>query len=115
MKRFLIAVLAGFVALAGLAGTAAAKSAAGKVVAVEGDKVTVQLEKGSAADFPVGTSGVEVKGGGKSVKGKVLASGGNKVTIQVKKGAASSLAAGAAVEVEAAEKAKAGGEELQGC
>ncbi len=97
-----------------LAGPALAKGTAAKVVAIEGEKVVLQVAEDGAANFPVGTRGLDVKSAnGASVRGRVVAANGNKITLRVVKGKASSLSVGAAVEIEKAMKT--GSEEMQGC
>ncbi len=97
-----------------LAGPALAKGTAGKVVAIEGEKVVLQLGAGGGTSFPVGTRGLDIKNAnGVSVRGRVVAASGDKITLRIVKGKASSLAVGAAVEIERAMKA--GSEEMQGC
>ncbi len=102
------------VATLSLAGPVFAAGTPGKVAAVEGDKVVVQLGNGGAAAFPLGTRGIDIKTvAGVSVRGKVVAVNGDKVTFRIMRGKASSLTAGASVELERAMKA--GSEEMQGC
>lgn len=108
MKKTMIVLAAALAATACMAGFAF--GAGGKVVSVEGDKVTVSAKGHGLAN---GAGGVTVKGSGGSVTGKVTAVADDKVTVQVRKGKASSLKAGDAVTVEG--KAKGGAEEMQGC
>ena len=97
-----------------LAGPVLAKGTAGKVVAIEGEKVVLQLAEGGGASFPVGTRGLDIKGAdGVSLRARVVAANGDKVTFRIMRGKASSLAVGAAVEVDRAMKS--GSEEMQGC
>jgi len=97
-----------------LAGPALAKSATGKVLAIDGVKVVLQVGEGEAADFPLGTRGIDIKtADGVSVRGKVVAVSGDKITFRIMKGKASSLTVGASVALERAMKP--GSEEMQGC
>ncbi len=97
-----------------LAGPALAKGTAGKVVAIDGEKVVVQLADGGGASFPVGTRGLDIKSGnGVSLRGRVVAASGDKITLRIMRGKASSLAVGAAVDIE--KPIKTGSEEMQGC
>lgn len=78
-----------------------AGGAVGKVVSAEEDKVTVQLEEGKAAGFPVGTRDVELKkDGAVVVSGRIMSVNGDKVTLAVIKGKYTDLPAGTSVEVE---------------
>lgn len=96
------------------AGSALAKGASGTVVAVDGDKVSVQFEKGKAAGFPVGMRDVEIRAhGGATVRGRVMAVKGDRITVKVVRGKASSLSVGAPVDV--GQAADAGAEGIDGC
>ncbi|HEY3489887.1 MAG TPA: hypothetical protein VGK27_07175 [Candidatus Deferrimicrobiaceae bacterium] len=108
MRKKMIVLMGAMLATACMVGFAFA--AAGKVVSVQGEKVTVSAKGHGLA---VGAAGVEVKGPGGTIKGKVAEVDGDKVTIQVRKGKASSLKAGEAVSID--QKKKAGSEEMQGC
>ncbi len=97
-----------------LAGPVLGAGTSGKVASVDGDKVIVQVDKGGAAAFPVGTRGIDIKSAdGVSLRGKVVAVNGDKITFRVMRGKASSLSAGTAVDLQRA--LKAGSEEMQGC
>ncbi len=112
--RSVAIVAAVFLAAVSVAGPVLAKGTAGKVVAIEGEKIVLQLAEGGGASFPVGTRGLDVKSGdGVSLRGRVVAANGDKITLRIMRGKASSLAVGASVEIEKAMKA--GSEEMQGC
>ncbi len=97
-----------------VAGPVLAAGTSGKVASVDGDKVIVQVDKGSVAAFPVGTRGIDIKSAeGVSLRARVVAVNGDKITFRVMRGKASSLAAGTAVDLQRAMKA--GSEEMQGC
>lgn len=114
MTRGAAVVVVILLGLACLAGPAVAAGASGKVTAISGDKVTVELEKGKAAGFPVGMRDVEIKGaGGANVRGRVMAVKGDRITIKVVRGKPSSLSVGGAVNV--GQAADAGAEGIDGC
>lgn len=105
-----MAVLAVFT----LAGPGLALGTSGKVTAIDGEKVVVQVSQGAAEAFPVGTRGIDIKtGDGVSVRAKVVAAIGDRLTFRVMRGRASSLHVGASVELQRA--IKAASEEMQGC
>ena len=58
MKKKFFALAVAFMMIAGLAGYALSGGAAGsgKVTKIEGDMVTIELEKGKASNFAVGDS-----------------------------------------------------------
>ncbi len=113
MRKMAITMVA-IIAAVGLAAPAFAAGFAGKIVSIEGDKLAIQVARGDAADFPVGTRGVDIKSDdGTSVRARVVAASGDKITFRVMRGKASSLAAGASVTLEKARKS--GSEEMQGC
>src|SRR5512145_2269364 len=88
----------------------------GTIAAIDGDKVVVQLENGSAAGYPVGMRDVEIRRSvGVGVRGRVVASNRDKdrITIKVVRGNASRLSVGIAVEV--VQAADAGAEGIDGC
>jgi hypothetical protein len=63
MKKRLFVLAAALVMVAGIASFALSGGAtcSGKVTKIEGDKVTIELEKGKASDFSVGDSVVVKK------------------------------------------------------
>ncbi len=112
--RAAVIVAATLVAAIMLAGPVLAAGTSGKVTAIEGDKVVVQVGPGNAATFPVGMRGIDIKSAdGVSIRGKVAAVNGDKVTFKIMRGKASSLAVGTSVELQKA--VKAASEEMQGC
>lgn len=113
MKRRAAIVLIVLLAATCLAASGLAKGTSGKVLSIEGDKVTLQLEKGGGANFPAGTRGIDIKSGDVSVRGRVVSAKGDKVTFRIMRGKASSLEVGANVELEKA--VRSGSEEMQGC
>ncbi len=96
-----------------LAAPVQARDGRGKITAINGDKVVVQLEKGKGAGFPVGMRDVEIKGGGASVRGRVVESSADRITLKVVRGKVSTLSVGSAVEV--GQAADAGAEGIDGC
>ncbi len=97
-----------------LAGPVVAKDSGGKVLAIEGEKVVLQLGEGDGASYPVGTRGIDIKtADGVSVRGRVVAASGDKITFRIMKGKASSLTVGVRITLEKAKKT--GSEEMQGC
>lgn len=96
-----------------LAGPGLARGGPGKIAAINGDKVVVQLEKGKGAAFPVGMRDVEIKGEGASVRGRIVESRADRITVKVVRGKTSSLSVGSAVEV--GQAADAGAEGIDGC
>jgi len=101
-------------AVVSLAGPVVAKDTTGKILAIEGEKVVLQLGNGDGANFPVGTRGIDLTAiDGATVRARVVAASGDKITFRVMKGKASSLNVGASVTLERAKKA--GSEEMQGC
>ncbi len=113
MKRRALIGLIVLAAVFCIAGSGLAKGVSGKVLAVEGDKVTLQLQEGAGANFPAGTRGIDIKSGDVSVRGRVVSAKGDKVTFRIMRGKASSLAVGAQVELEKA--VRGASEEMQGC
>ncbi len=98
-----------------LAGPVLALSGSGKVVAVEKDRVTLQLEKGQGARFPVGTRGIDISSAhGVTVRGRVVSVTNDKVIFRIMRGNASSLSVGAAVKLEQIVRTGTA-EEMQGC
>ncbi len=97
-----------------IAGAALAKGASGKIASIEGDRVTVQLEKGAAAGFANGSKNIDLRSAeGGSVRGTVVAVKGDRVTLRVTKGSVAGLSVGESVEM--AKSGKSGSEEMQGC
>lgn len=113
MNRAAVAFATVFLAVILLAGPVLARSGLGKITAVNGDRVVVQLEKGKGAGFPVGMRDVEIKGGGAAVRGRVVESSADRITVKVVRGKVSTLSVGAAVEV--GQAADAGAEGIDGC
>ncbi len=113
MKRWASIGLIVLFAAVCLAGSSLAKGVSGKVLAVEGDKVTLQLAEGAGANFPTGTRGIDIRSGDVSVRGRVISAKGDKITFRIMRGKASSLAVGAQVELEKA--IRSASEEMQGC
>lgn len=113
MKRAAAVLATVSLAVIFLAGPVLARSGQGKIAAVNGDRVVVQLEKGKGAGFPVGMRDVEIKGGGASVRGRIVESSADRITIKVVRGKVSALSVGAAVEV--GQAADAGAEGIDGC
>lgn len=84
------------------------------MMAVDGDKVVVQLNGGKGAAFPVGMRDVEIReSGAVCVRGRVVASSKDRITIKVVKGKIAKLYSGAGVEV--GQAADAGAEGIDGC
>lgn len=113
MKRTAAAFALAFLVTLFLAGPVLARGGPGRITAINGDKVVVQLEKGKGAGFPVGMRDVEIKGGGVSVRGRIVESSADRITVKVVRGKASSLSVGSTVEV--GQAADAGAEGIDGC
>jgi len=97
-----------------LAGPVVAKDMSGKILAIEGEKVVLQLADGDGANFPVGTRGIDLTAAdGASVRARVVSASGDKITFRVMRGKASSLNVGASVTLGRAKRT--GSEEMQGC